>query len=718
MFRIDPKEHQNEGYSVSQPSVEEILEYLRESAGRPLRAEELASALEILPEERSAFDTLLDRLEDDGILYKVKGKRYAAPDKINLVVGRLTTIRSGAGFVVPDEDADDLFIPAQHLGSAVHGDRVVARLEKGRKRRPEGRIIKVLRRSRESVVGIYHPTRNFGFVVPEDRKLTRDFFVPPGAEGEAAEGDVVVANVTFWGDEHRGPAAEITRVLGKLDAPGVDVLAVVHGHELPVEFPGDIEAAAEQIRERGVREEDLGGREDFRDQLVFTIDPEDAKDHDDALSIRPVEEGTWEVGIHIADVSHYVEPGSDIDEEARERGTSIYLVDRVVPMLPEPLSAGICSLRADEDRLALSLLVTLDEEGNVRSRRLARTVIRSRHRLSYEDAQAVLDGDRSISPEVDEALPALRRISRTLRAKRAERGSLDFDLPEGRVVLNRAGEPTDIQRVARLDAHRLVEDFMLLANRTVAARAANAKLPFIYRIHGSPEGDRLEKLRDFLATFGYRLPRGAVGGKDLQRVLDQAEGRPEAKLVSTVILRSMQRAEYSTEELGHFGLAAEHYSHFTSPIRRYADLVVHRLLITAVVEGESISPALRDELPNIARSVSDRERVADEAQRDSIDLKKVEFMERHLGDRFEGTVSGVTSFGFFVLLDRFFVEGLVHVNSLEDDYYIYVEERYALVGERTKRQFQLGSRVHIKVVGVNREERHIDFQVLDSSTAG
>ncbi len=694
-----------------------IIDYLRDTAGRPLKAKELARGLGIEEVDYLEFKEQLKRLEDEGLLYRVKHQRYAAPEKINLVVGRLQTIRSGAGFVVPEDGAEDLFIPWPAMGSAVHGDRVIARVEKRKRgQRREGRIIKVLERARETIVGVYHPARNFGFVVPEDRKLTRDFFVPPGQEGGADGGDVVVLRVSSWGDEHLGPAGEVERVLGSTTAAGVDVLAVVYGHGLPVDFPAAVVEEAERLRERGIRPEDLAGRRDLRDELVFTIDPADARDHDDALSIRALDQGRWRIGVHIADVSHYVRDGTALDAEALQRGTSVYLVDRVIPMLPEALSADLCSLVPERDRLALTLLLTVDEEGTIHDHELVRSVIRSRHRLSYDDAQAISDGRRSVDRETDDAIHALIRISRALRAARAERGSLDFDLPEARVILNTRGEPTDIQRVLRLESHRMIEDYMLLANETIARSAVRAKLPFLFRIHERPDADRLEQLRDFVSTFGYRIGRRAEPTpKDLQLLLGRIQGRPEENLVSTVVLRSMKQARYSHENAGHFGLAADHYTHFTSPIRRYPDLMVHRLAGRAFIDRERLPESLREEtLPTVARLSSERERVAVEAERDSIDLKKVEFMERHLGDTFEGTISGVTSFGLFVLLDDYFVEGLVHVSSLEDDYYVFLEEQFALVGEHTRKRYPLGGRVHVQVAAVDREERKIDFLLTEA----
>jgi ribonuclease R len=702
-------------------SPQDIVEYLRTAAGRPLKAKELARGLGIDTNDYAEFKDLLHNMEEQGLLYRVQRQRYAAPRNINLVVGRLRTIRSGAGFVTSDDDQGDVFVPTEGLASALDGDKVVARVERSRRgQRREGRIIKVLERARSTIVGMYHPDKNFGFVTPEDPKLVKSVFIPPGQDGGAALGDLVVARITSWGDRHRGPAGEVEKVLGPSGEPGVDVLGVIYGHELPVEFPPEVEEDAKELQTRGITEADLRGRLDMRDQLVFTIDPVDAKDHDDALSIRALEDGQFEVGIHIADVSFYVREGTALDAEALRRGTSVYLVDRTVPMLPHPLSSDLCSLLPHVDRLAVSVICVLDAEANVVKHRQARTVIRSRHKLAYEQAQAVLDGQLSIDAETDRAIHELVRLSRLLRQQRYERGSLDFDLPEARVLLDPEGVPTDIQKVERLESHRLIEDFMLLANETIARRAAKARLPFIYRIHEKPDNQRLEQLKDFVETFGYRLSsKKTPSPKDVQQLLQTVKGKPEETLISTIVLRSMKQARYSHENLGHFGLAARYYSHFTSPIRRYPDLVAHRLSIRAFVDREEISGDSTVELlPEIAEISSERERVAVGAERDSKDLKKVEFMERHLGDEFTGTISGVAAFGFFVLLDRYYVEGLVHVSSLEDDYYVFMEEQYALVGEHSRQQFRLGDRVRVQVARVNREERKIDFVLVETLEPG
>lgn len=700
------------------PADSRILELLLTSDRGPMKPKTLAAKLDIDPADYREFKERLRALEERGAVYRVKGGRYAPPEKISAVTGRVSTIRSGDAFIRSEHAGDeDVFVRMTDLATAVDGDKVVVRIERRpRGRNPVGRVIKVLERAHPTVVGTLHLGRKLNYVVPLDPKMGPDIVIPFGDEGEATEGDVVVVRITSYGERRHGPIGEVERTLGSMTEPGVDVLSVLFGHGLSLEFEPRIEARAGELAGEPV--EPGPGRVDARDLLVFTIDPADAKDHDDALSVRPVDEGVWEVGIHIADVSHYVERGGVIDLEARQRGTSVYLVDRTVPMLPHALSSDACSLRPDTDRYAVSLFCVLDTEGRLRETRFERTVIRSRHRLAYEDAQEVLDGLHSISAEADEALRVLDTLARRLRARREQRGSIDFDLPEARVVLGAEGEPVDITRVQRLDAHRLIEDFMLLANEVVARTASERKLPVLYRIHEPPTPQKIDDLREFLATLGQTIPRGKVRPSDLQAVLERVAGRPEEQLVSTVVLRSMQRARYAPTNEGHFGLALNHYAHFTSPIRRYPDLVTHRSVIRALIEGGATPQEWSDELEETADHASWREELATKAERDSVELKKVEFMERHLGDQFSGTVSGVTAFGFFVLLDRFFVEGLVHVNALDDDYYEFREIEYALVGSRRGRRFRLGDVVQVQVARVNKEERHVDFVLLEGGSEG
>jgi ribonuclease R len=690
---------------------------LKESRKGPLKAKELARILEIPGDDYRDFRDRLREMEGEGTLYRVKGQRYAIPEKINLTVGILHVTRNEDGFVVPERDGGkDVFIPRSLLGSAMDGDRVVARIEgKKRGKNPDGRVIKILNRAHPTVVGTFTESRKFGYVAPLNDRLFRDILVPDGEEEGASTGDIVVTRITAYGEGKLNPMGSVERVLGPVTEPGVDVLAILFGYGLDLEFPPEVERAAQEVVKDRT---ELGweGRTDRSSLHVFTIDPADARDHDDALSIEPLTEQSWEVGIHIADVSHYVERGGVIDLEALRRGTSVYLVDRVVPMLPHVLSSDLCSLRPDVDRAAVSLFVTLGADGGIRRHRFERTRIRSRHRLDYGQVQGVLAGNESIDRRTDEDLRTLARLARTLRKKRLQRGSLDFDLPEARVLLDPDGVPVDIQKVVQLESHRLIEDFMLLANETVAREAAKRKLPIPYRIHEPPTRDQLEEVRRFLGTLGHAIKKKGVTAKDLQRVLNSVEGKPEAALVSTVILRSMARARYQPKNVGHFGLGVSTYTHFTSPIRRYPDLMVHRVVLQALVDGESVPKEWGgDALADASERSSLRERLAADAERDSVALKKAEFMERHLGEEFPGTISGVTAFGFFVLLDEYYVEGLVHVNSLMDDYYILREGEYALMGERTGKRFRLGDPVRVQVSRVNRYERKIDFVLTPKS---
>jgi ribonuclease R len=700
------------------PGDAEILEALRRSRRGPLKPKELARTLDVGTNRYKAFRARLSSLERQGSLYRVKGNRYAVPDKINLRVGRLSVVRSGDGFVAEEDGPGSVFVPSRSLESAMDGDKVVVRIE-GRPtgKSPVGRVIKVLERAHETLVGTYHRSRKFGFVRPKAPTTLNEVLIPEGDERNAREGEVVVVRITAYGNRRLGPVGTVETVLGALDDPGVDVLAVIHGHGLPTAFPDHVEAAAEEAARRA---QDRGPeyRVDRTDLHVFTIDPSDARDHDDALSVESVGDGVWEVGIHVADVSWFVERGSPLDLEALGRGTSVYLVDRVIPMLPHELSSDACSLLPDQDRLAVSLFATLDERGRVWDKRFERTVIRSRRRLTYEQVEQVLTSGASVDEPTDRSLEILDGLAQTLREARRSRGSLDFDLPESRVVLDDEGQPVDIQQVLRLRSHLLIEDYMLLANEIVAKEGVSKRLPLLYRVHESPANDRLEDVRDLLASLGHTLPKGRVGPKALQKILERVRGKPEEALVSTVILRSMARAHYADKNGGHFGLALKAYAHFTSPIRRYPDLQAHRVVVRALVEGKPVPESWAgEELRSVAEQSSQRERVADGAQRDSIALKKIEFMERHLGDDFAGTVSGVTSFGFFVLLDDFFVEGLVHVNAMRDDYYVFQPNAYALVGERSRRTFRLGDSVRVRVVRADKEERHVDFQLLAAESA-
>lgn len=699
---------------------ERVLEHLGEKARRPLKLKEIANGLGIQDDGYPELKDTLARMTDAGAIYKITHQRYALPEQINLVVGRLDATRRGAGFVIPDrrDSTLDVFVPQHRLAGAAHRDRVVVRIERKRREgNPEGTIIRILERARKEVVGTLQRGKHFGFIKPDNPLFHFDVYVAQEDLAHAEEGQKVVVEIDDWGDGTKNPEGHVTQVLGDPDDPGVDILSIVLSHGLTTTFPPGVEEAAEKLRVDFAAE--TKRRTDLRDRLSFTIDPTDAKDFDDALSIDRMEDGRFEIGIHIADVSHFVEYDSEIDDEAYERGTSTYLVDRVIPMLPERLSNELCSLVPGQDRLTFSVIVKMDGEAHVHGFRIAETVIRSRHRLSYAQAQAIIQGEIEDPAHKDLLFPiqALRRLAKRLSARRFERGSLDFDLPESRVELDEEGFPIDIKESVRLDSMRLIEEFMLLANEIVARHATKRKIPFVYRIHDQPSPEKLERMREFVGAMGYRLPKGAVQPEDLKRILGEVRGKPEEELVNTVVLRSMMQARYSTENVGHFGLAAEHYTHFTSPIRRYPDLVVHRLLKQVEAGERWKDPVERervlDSLAKSAEHASIQERIAERAERDSIELKKVEFMERHIGKQFAGRISGVRSFGFFVRLDEYFVEGMVAVHDLQDDYYEFHENSFALIGRNTGRRFRLADPVRVEVTGVDKDERQVDFVLVE-----
>lgn len=703
--------------AADRPGPDRIVAFLREEAGRPLRVQEIARALGVRGrDEYVRFKRALRDLERSGRVVRQRKGRYAVPGHFELVRGVLQVTRSGDAFVLSEDDEPDVYVPARERNTAVDGDRVLVRVERRpRHRNPEGRVIRIIERARDRIVGVYRKRRRYGFVTAQEPPLDVEVFVPPGSDGGAADGRLVLVGIEDWGEGGPGPVGSVLEILGSPDDPAATVLGILHGHQLPLRFPAAVEEEADRIHRRAIRPEDVEEREDLRELLVFTIDPADAKDHDDGLSVRPLAGGRFEVGVHIADVSHYVAPRSALDEEAAERGTSVYLVDRVIPMLPHALSSDLCSLVPDLDRLAFSAIFVLGTDAEVESVRFAPTLIRSRFRLSYEEAQEILDGGRNAPPDLRGALRELGRLSRAIRRRRRSRGSIDFDLPESRVVLNALGEPTDIQRVLRLPAHMLIEDFMILANEAVAALAEREEIPIIYRVHDEPAEHKLEGLRTLVGTFGYRLPRGGVSPGDIAALLQAVEGTPQEQLVNTVALRSMSQARYDTSNIGHFGLASEAYAHFTSPIRRYPDLVVHRQLKIFLRDSARAGARSPEQLAEVAEASSQAERRAVEAERDSVDAMKVEFMARHVGDEFAGTISGVTAFGLFVLLDDYHVEGLVHVSSITDDYYRLDEARHALVGRRRKRTYQLGNAVRVRVVRVDRERRRVDFELLEAS---
>jgi ribonuclease R len=690
--------------------------------GKPVSVRDLVRALSLDPEARRELKAVLRRLIADGTLVKIRGARVGLPDRMNLVVGRLSCSPSGYGFVVPEarrEGQADLFVAAANIREALHGDRVVARLERHGPKGPEGRIIRVLERANERLVGRYEADGRFGgHVVPFDPRVLHEVFVPAGDEGKASAGDMVTVDITRPPTATRNPVGRVLEVLGRITDPGVDLKVVVARYALPDAFPPEVEAEARRVA-RPVGPGETAGRTDFRGWLTVTIDPETARDHDDAVGIERGKDGGYRLAVHIADVAHYVREGGPLDQEAYLRGTSVYFPDKVLPMLPHALSSDVCSLVEGEDRLTQSVVIDLDARGRVQKTTFHDGVIRSAARLSYAEAQAIVDGDPTARGRHASLLPslvAMDELAKLMRARRHERGSLDFDLPEPKLVLDEKGEMTGIVRHERLDSMRLVEEFMLAANEAVAQRLHRAGVGALYRIHEQPDPERVREFVELVSSLGYRVPaRGeGVRPEDFQQILRQVEGRPEEKLVSYLLLRTMKLARYHEENLGHFGLATEMYAHFTSPIRRYPDLVAHRAL-RALGEGADSAREswLREKLPEMGLHLSERERRASDAERELVEWKKVRFMAGKLGETFAGYVTGVQAFGLFVELEEIYVQGLVHVSSMRDDYYGFHEKDHLLRGENTKATYRLGDRVQVQVARVNLGRRQIDFALVD-----
>jgi ribonuclease R len=641
---------------------------------------------------------------------------------MNLVVGRLTCNPAGYGFVIPEKRVgreDDVYVSAVNMKEALHGDRVVARVERRTPKGPEGRIIRVLERGLQRIVGRYEEDGRFGgHVIPFDKRVLHELFIPPGDNAGAGPGEMVSAEITRPPTATRNPTGRILQVLGRLEDPGVDLKVVMAKYELPDAFPPEVDAEAEKVA-REVRDEDIQGRTDFRTWTTVTIDPETARDHDDAVAIQRLPNGHWRLAVHIADVAHYVRPGTLLDQEAYLRGTSVYFPDRVVPMLPHALSSNICSLVEGKDRLTQSAVLELDAKGHVRKAEFHDGVIRSAARLTYQEVQAIVDGDaaqrRRHAPLVG-MLEDMDGLAKLMRKRRYERGSLDFDLPEPKLVLGPSGEMTGIVASERLDSMRLVEEFMLAANEAVAERLAKARMPALFRIHEQPDPERVEEFAELVASFGYRVPASldAIRPQDFQLILRQVEGKPEQKLISYLLLRTMKLARYHEENLGHFGLATEMYTHFTSPIRRYPDLVVHRAL-RALREGkpQAFADQLPADLAEMGRHLSEMERRAAEAERELVEWKKVRFMADKLGEVYKGYVTGVQAFGLFVELEEIYVQGLVHVSSMTDDYYRFDEKAHVLKGENTRQIYRLGDEVEVQVVKVDLERRQIDLALVD-----
>ena len=681
----------------------------------PLLLKELLRDVSLKKDQRGTVKEVLQALLHEGKIVRIRGNRYGLPSKMNLVIGKLKCHPDGYGFVISEKEGEeDVFIGARNLREAMHGDRVVARVESVRKKGKEGTIIRILERKVRKIVGKFMRGKNTSTIIPEDEKILQEVFIPEGATQRARPNQIVVAEITQYPTERARPEGRVVQILGDPDDPEVEVQIILHKYDLPHRFSSAAEREAQKLSQSPFPHE-YKDRIDLRDVPTFTIDGETAKDFDDAVSIQKEKDGGTVLYVSISDVSHYVKEGTALDEEAYLRGTSVYFPDRAISMFPTELSNEICCLHPRADRLTMTVELRYDPEGWERGVRFYPSVICSQERLTYTIVKEILldrNGERRrrYAPLVS-SLEEMAQVSQELRQKRVGRGALDFDLPEPEVLLNLQGEAEDIIRAERNLAHQIIEEFMIAANEAVARFMEKKRLPFVYRIHEPPSQEAIEEFRRFVSILGFRMKKEPnPSPKEFQRILSEAKGRIEEKVINNVLLRSMKWAKYSPQNAGHFGLASEAYTHFTSPIRRYPDLMVHRLLKRALRHEEG--KVQEEELAHKADHLSHRERVAMEAEREIVDRYRVRVMKEKVGDVFEGVITGVTAFGFFVELKDIFVEGLVRVTSLSDDYYHFEEKRYCLMGERTHKMFRIGDGVRVKLVRVDTERRQIDFVLV------
>ena len=726
---------------------EQILGLLARKDYRPLNKIDIARKLGLTGPERVAFRKRLRELERAGEIARIRKNRYVLPAEADLVTGKVSIHQAGYGFLAPEPPGGpDVFIAAENTGTAMHGDRVVARISRDEsdrriKGRREGRVIRILERAHDTIVGTLQRSRNFYYVVPDDPRIVHDVYVGSAAavsdrrEGmdlreirrpeiaaTAAVGDKVVARLEAWESRHVNPEGEIIEVLGPASAPGIDMLSIIRKYHLPTEFPRDVLDQANRIPET-VDSRQIEGREDLRGEFIVTIDPDDARDFDDAIQVEKTGSG-WRLGVHIADVAAYVEPGSPLDREARRRGNSVYLPDRVIPMLPERLSNGVCSLKPGVDRLAHSVFISFDKRGSAKSVRFTRSVIRSAHRLTYKQAYAILTAPPA--DQLGEQLHLAWELAAVLRKKRFEQGALDLDFPEVKVCVNKDGRPVKLERIENDESHQLIEEFMLAANEAVARELKKRAIPTVYRIHENPDPEKLAEYREFVLGFDYRVG-DLTNRAELQRLVQSFRGKPEEQALKVALLKSLKRARYSPQPLGHYGLAKANYLHFTSPIRRYADLVVHRALSQdgpprrPGAQARRLSQPDMAEIASIAEHISTTERTAADAEADAVQMKKLEFFQRQLDERkpqiFRASVVDVRNYGLLVELPDALVTGLIHISSLMDDFYLFEPARRQLIGRRSRKRFKVGDELSVFVVRVDAFKRQVDFAIALASDA-
>ena len=701
---------------------EKLLSIMKEESYKPQTVQEIQEMMGF--EQAAEFKELvkmLVNLEQKGHIIRSRSNRYGLPENMNLVRGKFIGHAKGFGFVAPEtEGMDDIFIPPHEVNGAMNGDSVLVKVtgsSSGDRR--EGTVTRVVERKTSKVVGTYQANKGFGFVVTDDKKLPMDIFIGKGDSLDAVDGHKVVAEITEWPSDTKSATGMITQILGHRNDPGVDILSIIHKHGIEVEFPQEVLDQANKISDE-VLESELVNRRDLREETIVTIDGADAKDLDDAISVVKNDDGTYTLSVHISDVSHYVQENTPLDAEAYERGTSVYLTDRVIPMLPHKLSNGICSLNPHVDRLTLSCEMKIDGNGKVIHHEIFESVIRTTERMTYTDVYKILEEqDEELRTKYAHIVPMLKNmaaLAKILKQKRTDRGAIDFDFKESKILVDENGWPSEIVIMERTVSEKLIEEFMLAANETIAEHFHWMQVPFIYRIHEDPKEEKLQRFFEFLTNFGI-VVKGAgnkVHPRALQEIVESIAGLPEETVISTMLLRSMQQAKYLDESLGHFGLSTEFYTHFTSPIRRYPDLIVHRLIRTYLLEKDTSGPTIAHweaRMREIAEHTSERERRSVEAERDTESLKKAQYMLDKIGEEFEGVISSVTNFGMFVELENT-IEGLVHVSMMTDDYYRFDDRQMMMIGERSAKQFRLGDEVTVKVTAVKPEESTIDFQIV------
>lgn len=701
---------------------ERLLSFMKEESYKPMTVQEIQDQMEITDatEFKELVKTLV-KLEEQGYIVRSRTNRYGVPERMNLLRGKFIGHAKGFGFVAPEEDGmDDIFIPPNETNSAMNGDIVLVRVSKEKSGdRREGTVIRIAERRTTKVVGMFQDHKGFGFVIPDDKKLSMDIFVSKEDSLGAVDGHKVVVEITSWPSDIKSATGMVTQILGHKNDPGVDILSIIHRYGIETDFPQEVIDQANKVPDE-ITEKDLFKRRDLRDEVIVTIDGADAKDLDDAVTVTKNPDGTYKLGVHIADVSYYVTENSPLDQEAFDRATSIYLTDRVIPMIPHRLSNGICSLNPQVDRLTLSCEMIIDGSGKVVSHEIFQSVIKTTERMTYTDVYKILEEkDEELIKRYEPLVPmfeSMAELAAILRKKRMERGAIDFDFKESKVIVDEKGWPTDVVIRERTVSEKLIEEFMLAANETVAEHFHWMQVPFIYRIHEDPKPEKLQRFFEFLTNFGL-VVKGTgnqIHPRALQEIVEAIEGTPEETVISTMLLRSMQQAKYFEESLGHFGLAADFYTHFTSPIRRYPDLIVHRLIRTYLIEGDVSSSTVGHwgaRMPEIAQHTSERERRAVDAERDTESLKKAQYMLDKIGEEFEGIISSVTNFGMFVELENT-IEGLVHVSYLVDDYYHFDDRQMMMIGQHSGKQYRIGDEVTVRVVSVKPEESAIDFELV------